>query len=194
MFILHRVWHDVAMNNEAERRKKIRVPLSKTIKHSKYQVLGTPVFQENSSIDLSSGGIAFETVQEYAHGTLVLLEVEIDEEPLKLLVCVARVSELERDGEKRFEIGAELIAIDPEHKKKLQLHLGKLIRGIKIKNQTKAKKKPAAKKTSRKAAVKKKYTKNKKVVKKKVQKKTVLKKKVVGKKKSAKKKIAKKRK
>ena len=141
------------MKKEDDRRKKTRVPMSQVIKHSKYQVLGTPVFQENSTIDLSSNGIAFETVQEYQVGTLVLLGVEIDSEPVKLLVCVARVKRLNTSDEVRFAIGAELIAIDPEHKKIMQEHLGKLIRNIqihklekKVKSKVKVKKAPLTKK------------------------------------------------
>ena len=154
--------------NEDERRKKVRVPISKKIKHSKYQVLGTPVFQENSSIDISNNGIAFETAQEYTVGTLVLLEVDIETEPLKLLVCVARVSEILSEGKPRFEVGAELIAIDPEHKKKMRTHLGKMIRKIKSKP---AKKKVVKKTKAKKKVTQKKIAKRKKVVKKKITKK-----------------------
>ena len=50
------------MANAAERRKRIRVPIEQKIRHSKYQVLGTPVFEENSAIDLSTNGISFVTV------------------------------------------------------------------------------------------------------------------------------------
>jgi len=135
------------MAKAAERRSRIRVPLQQTIRHSRYQVLGTPVFEENSSIDLSSNGISFETSQEYKKGTLVLLEVQIDRETVKLLVCVAWVKP--HDG--RFTIGAELIAIDPEHKKAMQAHLGKLIREVSAKKKKKktAKKKPTKKKRAR---------------------------------------------
>jgi hypothetical protein len=114
------------MGKAPERRKRIRVPLHQTIRHSKYQVLGTPVFSENSSIDLSSNGISFETSYEYKKGTLVLLEVQIDGETVKLLVCVAWV----KPYEGHFMIGAELIAIDPEHKKAMQSHLNRLIHNV----------------------------------------------------------------
>ncbi len=106
------------MASADERRKRIRVPVKSKIRHSQYQVLGTPVFQENSSIDLSSGGISFETASEYQIGNLVLLEVEVDEEQLKLLVCVAWVKPSQTA--ELFEVGAELIAVDPVHKRKMQ--------------------------------------------------------------------------
>ena len=106
------------MGQAPERRRRIRVPLTQTIRHSKYQVLGTPIFEENSSVDLSSNGISFVTAEGYKKGTLVLLEVEIAQEMVKLLVCVAWVKP--EDG--RYTIGAELIAIDPEHKKTMQAH------------------------------------------------------------------------
>ena len=149
-----------------DRRRRTRVPLQKTIRHTKYQVLGTPVFEENSSIDLSSNGIAFETSQDYKKGTLVLLEVEIESEPVKLLVCVAwiKVVSPKAAAEKRFQIGAELIAIDPEHKKTVQAHLGKMLRKIetpKSSRKTALKKKTAKKKTIKKKAMKKQPAKKK---------------------------------
>ena len=149
------------MTSAAERRKRIRVPVQNKIRHSQYQVLGTPVFQENSSIDLSSNGIAFETEREYKKGNLVLLEVQVGEEPLKLLVCVAWVKL--KGGPGLYEVGAELIAVDPVHKRKMQTHLNRLIqdvqkkkREIKPKKQkVKPKVKPKAKATKKKAVKKK---------------------------------------
>jgi Tfp pilus assembly protein PilZ len=138
-----------------DRRRRTRVPLQKTIRHTKYQVLGTPVFEENSSIDLSSNGIAFETNQDYKKGTLVLLEVEIERDPVKLLVCVAwvKVVSAKDAAEKRFQIGAELIAIDPEHKKTVQSHLGKMLRTLEMEPApAKKSKKKSAKKSPKKIA------------------------------------------
>jgi hypothetical protein len=152
MFISAAFGQDKGMSKAEDRRKRIRVPLAQTIRHSKYQVLGTPVFEENSSIDLSSGGISFETAQDYRTGTLVLLEVTIDDELVKLLVCVAWV----KPHEGRNMIGAELIAIDPEHKKAMQTHLTRLIRDVSSANR---KKKPAKKKAAKKKAAKKKAAK-----------------------------------
>jgi hypothetical protein len=161
MFILINFWQTGFMGQASERRRRIRVPLTQTIRHSKYQVLGTPVFEENSSVDLSSSGISFETAQEYKKGTLVLLEAEISQEMVKLLVCVAWVKP--HDG--RFTIGAELIAIDPEHKKTMQSHLNRLIREVSGPSKKKpkkadkkkvSKKKTAKKKTAKKKAVRKK--------------------------------------
>lgn len=110
-----------------DRRRRTRVPVSKVIRHSKYQVLGTPVFEENSAVDLSSGGISFQTAQEYKLGTLVLLEFEVSGEALKILVCVAWIKKSKDDPSKHV-VGAELIAIDPEHKKAMQSHLAKLMK------------------------------------------------------------------
>jgi hypothetical protein len=56
----------------SDRRRRLRVPVQSRIKHSFYQVLGTPVFEENSSVDLSSNGISFETAREYQKGALIL--------------------------------------------------------------------------------------------------------------------------
>jgi Tfp pilus assembly protein PilZ len=136
----------LSMTTAAERRRRIRVPLQQTIRHSKYQVLGTPVFEETSSIDLSSGGISFETAQDYKKGTLVLLEVEIENEVVMLLVCVAWI----KPHMGRFMIGAELIAIDPEHKKTMQGHLNRLIREVSKASKKIAKKKPSKKKAQKK--------------------------------------------
>jgi len=162
------------MSSLSDRRKRIRVPVEQKIRHSKYQVLGTPVFEENSAIDLSSNGISFETAQEYKKGVLVLLEVEIDQQLLKLLVCVAWIKKSKVSADKFF-VGAELIAIDPEHKKQMQGHLASLIQ--KFSAQSKAAKK-SKKKTVKKKVVQKKVaqkkTVKKKLVKKKVQKKTKL--------------------
>ena len=154
------------MSSADDRRRRIRIPLQKTIRHSRYQVLGTPVFEENSAIDISSGGISFEASTNYEKGTLVLLEVEIEGERVKLLVCVAWVKFIP-DQVDRFQFGSELIAIDPEHKKTMQSHLGKLLRTMidqkakKKKTLTKkkrVKKKPVAKKPAKKKPVKKKKT------------------------------------
>lgn len=141
------------MSNSDDRRRRVRIPVQGKIRHSQYQVLGTPVFQENSSIDLSSGGISFETEREYQIGNLVLLEVEIGKEPLKLLVCVAWVKTAR--GTKVYQVGAELIAIDPVDKRKMYRHLNGMIDSLE-----KARKKPA-KKVGKKKVVKKKASKKK---------------------------------
>jgi Tfp pilus assembly protein PilZ len=120
------LWHDRSMSKN-ERRRRNRIAMTQKIKHSKYQVLGTPVFEENSAVDISSGGVSFVTGQEYQVGTLVLLELDLSEEPLKILVCVAWIKKAPEDARK-FLVGAELIAIDPEHKRAMQNHLAKLIR------------------------------------------------------------------
>ncbi|MBU6154904.1 MAG: PilZ domain-containing protein [Bdellovibrionales bacterium] len=133
----------------SDRRKRLRVPVQSRIKHSFYQVLGTPIFEENSSVDLSSNGISFETAREYQKGALILLEVHIGEEALKLLVCVAWVKSL---PEGVFQVGAELVAVDPVHKRKMLNHLNKLIQSIQPKSRSK--KKPTAKKSSKKQAAK----------------------------------------
>lgn len=151
------------MSSSSDRRRRIRVPVQQAIRHSKYQVLGTPVFEENSAVDLSSNGISFETAQEYKKGTLVLLEVVIEEQLLKLLVCVAWIKKSKETADK-FQVGAELIAIDPEHKKQMQGHLSSLIQKFSAKTKV-SKKKPAKKKTTKKKAVKKKTA--KKIIKKK---------------------------
>ncbi len=140
------------MASASDRRKRIRVPVQQKIRHSKYQVLGTPVFEENSAIDLSSNGISFQTAQEYKKGALVLLEVEIEKQLLKLLVCVAWTKK-SRETADRFHVGAELIAIDPEHKKQMQGHLASLIQ--KFSSQNKVKKKTVKKKTAKKKTAKK---------------------------------------
>lgn len=124
-----------------ERRRRTRVQVQQRIRHSKYQVLGTPVFEENSAVDLSSGGVSFETRQEYPKGALVLLEIELSPEPLKVLVCVAWIRPT--SGGKHL-VGAELIAIDPEHKKAMQSHLSKL-----LKMNLKPNKKPKASKSKK---------------------------------------------
>jgi Tfp pilus assembly protein PilZ len=106
------------------------------------------VFQENSAIDLSSTGISFSASREYSKGSLVLLEVEMLKEPVKLLVCVAWTK---KEGEGRFQVGAELVAIDPEQRKQLQAHLAKMIKSSAPKKSAKKpkKKKVAKKKSSR---------------------------------------------
>jgi Tfp pilus assembly protein PilZ len=179
------------MASADERRKRIRVPVQSKIRHSQYQVLGTPVFQENSSIDLSSGGISFETAREYQIGNLVLLEVEVNEEPLKLLVCVAWVKPTQ-DAE-IFQVGAELIAVDPVHKRKMQKHLNAMLSTIEKARKAKL---PASKKTAKKSSAKK-ATSSKAARKKVASKKAATKKsasKKTAAKKTAKKKTAKKKK
>jgi hypothetical protein len=152
------------MTNSADRRKRIRVPVQQKIKHSRYQVLGTPVFEENSALDLSSNGISFETAQEYKKGTLILLEVEIEKQLLKLLVCIAWIKKSKLSPDK-YDVGAELIAIDPEHKKQMQGHLASLIQKFSAQNKTK--KKTVKKKKTKKKVAKKKTAKKKKLVSKK---------------------------
>ncbi len=149
-----------------DRRKRVRVPVKSTIRHSQYQVLGTPVFQENSAIDLSSGGISFETAREYQIGNLVLLEVQFNEELLKILVCVAWVKKVKAGT---YQVGAELIAVDPVDKRKMQKHLNQMINALQAVKKTR-------RLTSKKKAVKKKTVKKK--VAKKAAKKRVAKKKV----------------
>ncbi len=165
------------MATSTDRRRRIRVPVEQKIRHSRYQVLGTPVFEENSALDLSTNGISFVTAQEYRKGDLILLEVELDGEILKLLVCIAWVKKVKGQTIK-FNVGAELIAIDPEHKKQMQSHLSKLIQKYSVKS-----KKIAKKKTSKKTTPKKKpVSKKKKPV---VKKKPAAKKKSVAKKKKS---------
>jgi len=149
-------------SKSSDRRKRLRVPVQSRIKHSLYQVLGTPVFEENSSVDLSSNGISFETEREYQKGALILLEVYLPEEALKLLVCVAWVKRL--DGG-LFQVGAELVAVDPVHRRKMQSHLKKLIQSFATKRVS------AKKQSAKKPASKKKKSAKKKVSKKKVSKK-----------------------
>ncbi len=166
----------------SDRRRRLRVPVQSRIKHSFYQVLGTPVFEENSSVDLSSNGISFETAREYQKGALILLEAQIAEEALKLLVCVAWVKHLPNG---LFQVGAELVAVDPVHKRKMLSHLNKLIQSFSMKVRGKkksvskkkigAKKKAGEKKAVKKALVKK--TSPKKISKKSVSKKKTVRKK-----------------
>jgi hypothetical protein len=132
------------MPKKPEKRSRVRVPLKSKVRHSEYQVLGTPVFLENAAIDLSSGGIAFEASREYRVGNLVILEFELNGERMKLLVCVARVQKLSKD---RYQVGAEVMAMDPGEKERLRTHLGKMIEGLS---------KPARKKSVRKKKAKKK--------------------------------------
>ena len=157
------------MTSSSDRRRRVRVPVQQAIRHSKYQVLGTPVFEENSAIDLSSNGISFDTAQEYKKGTLVLLEVVIEQQLLKLLVCVAWLKKSKEAADK-FQVGAELIAIDPEHKKQMQGHLSSLIQKFSAKTKVakkKTKKKPAKKKAPSKKKSAKKPSKKKTTTKKK---------------------------
>ncbi len=148
-----------------DRRRRIRVPVEQKIRHSRYQVLGTPVFEENSALDLSSNGISFATAQEYRRGDLIILEVLLDGELLKLLVCIAWVKK-DKGVADKFQVGAELIAIDPEHKKQMQGHLSKLIQKYSVQNQ-KSKKRKTSKKSTKKKTAKKKTVKKKTVKKKK---------------------------
>jgi hypothetical protein len=143
------------MENSSDRRKRTRVPVQSRIRHTLYQSLGTPVFEENSSVDLSSNGISFETSREYQKGTLVLLDVFLSAEPLKLLVCVARSEPI--GGQNLYRVGAELVAIDPLQKKKMAEHLGRLVDGFlkvrgkqKIRTKKKSRKKAPQKKPSKK--------------------------------------------
>ena len=132
------------MTKASERRQRVRIPVESQIRHSQYQVLGTPIFEENSAIDLSASGVAFRTKREYKKGNLVLLEVQVESEPLKLLVCVAWTKPKSKDG--TYEVGAELIAVDPVHKRKMQTHLTRLISEV---QQKKKSARPAKAKTAR---------------------------------------------
>jgi hypothetical protein len=170
------------MATSTDRRRRIRVPVEQKIRHSRYQVLGTPVFEENSALDLSTNGISFVTAQEYRKGDLILLEVEIDSEILKLLVCIAWVKKV-KGHQDRFNVGAELIAIDPEHKKQMQSHLAKLIQKYSVKPKKKAAKKKAVKKKASTKKTSKKVARKQPVSVKKTVKKTSLRKKSVTKKK-----------
>jgi hypothetical protein len=146
------------MGKAEDRRRRIRVPVEQKIRHSRYQVLGTPVYEENSALDLSSNGISFATAKEYRRGDLIILEVVLDGEPLKLLVCIAWVKK-EKDIADKYQVGAELIAIDPEHKKQMQGHLSKLIQKFsekkpKLGKKISSKKAKAKKKTKKKISKK----------------------------------------
>ncbi len=147
------------MSSASERRKRSRVPLIRPIRHTRYQVLGTPVFQENSALDLSASGVSFESSVEYKKGVLVLLEVEIEQAYLKVLVAVAWCKEGESG---RYLLGGEIIAIDPEHKKKVLSYLSKAKKSQK-KKKVKSKKPKSVKKVKKKKALPKKNRKAKKV-------------------------------
>ena len=110
-----------------------------------------PVEEENSAVDLSSSGVSFETRREYPKGALVLLDVLLPESPLKLLVCIAWVKGA---GDGLFQVGAEVVAIDPHEKRKM---LGAIDTILK-----KAKKAEKTKKASRRPAKKQKKSKKKK--------------------------------
>jgi Tfp pilus assembly protein PilZ len=140
------------MSKNSEKRNKTRVPLRGKVRHSEYQVLGTPVFHENAAIDLSGGGISFETAREYRVGNLVLLEVELEGDRLQLLVCVAWIK---KSGPKTFQVGAELMALDPAHKARLNEHLDRMGQ-VRPARKKAAKKKAAKKKSARKKVSKKK--------------------------------------
>ncbi len=160
-------------SKSSDRRRRLRVPVQSRIKHSFYQVLGTPVFEENSSVDLSSNGISFETAREYQKGALILLEAQIGEEALKLLVCVAWVKHLPNG---LFQVGAELVAVDPVHKRKMLSHLNKLIQSFHMK--VRGKRKSSSKKSAskrKKPVSKKKSAKKKSAIK--IRKKVIAKKK-----------------
>jgi Tfp pilus assembly protein PilZ len=139
--------HNRVMAKTNEKRNKTRIPLKGKVRHSEYQVLGTPVFHENAAIDLSGGGISFETSREYRVGNLVLLEVELEGEKLQLLVCVAWVK---KTGSSSYQVGAELMALDPAHKARLNHHLDRMGQA-----------RPAKKKSSRKKVVRKKVARKK---------------------------------
>jgi Tfp pilus assembly protein PilZ len=142
------------MPKKDEKRSRVRVPLKSRVRHSEYQVLGTPVFLENAAIDLSSGGISFEASREYRVGSLVILEFELNGEKLKLLVCVAWVKKVAKD---RFQVGAEVMAMDPGEKERLRSHLGGMIESLgKASRSGTRKKKSVKKKTSKKKTAKKK--------------------------------------
>jgi len=139
------------MSNPANRRTRKRIEIKSKLRHSTYQTLGIPVFQENTTLDLSSKGVSFETEREYSKGNLVLLEIEAEKKSLKILVCVAWTKNLEND---RRRVGAELIAIDPID----QLHLQKMLGHSEPKKAQKKIKKGAkkvAKKSSKKTTKKK---------------------------------------
>ncbi len=108
-------------------------------------------------MDISSNGISFETKRDYKKGNLVFLEADMGGEQLKLLVCVAWV----KKGENGLsQVGAELIAVNPTDKKKMQSILDQMIveireRKKKPAKKTAAKKKTAKKKVSKKAPAKK---------------------------------------
>jgi hypothetical protein len=141
------------MAKSIEKRRRVRVPLRSKVRHSEYQVLGTPVFEENSTLDLSTGGISFETKREYRVGNLVILDVEIRGERLKLLVCVARIEKVKPGT---FRVGAEVIALDPAHKERMKAHLDALISENAALNRKPTKKKAIRKKTAKKKTAKKK--------------------------------------
>ena len=150
----------IQMAKKNERRQKLRVPVQNNIRHTEYQVLGTPVFQENATLDLSSGGVSFEARREYSLGDLVLLEFKVEKEVLKLLVCVAWVKPTQ-DPEV-FQIGGELVAMSPVDKRKMNQHLSKML--VKI-EKTKAQKAKAQKaKAKKKTTLKKPGTKKSRAV------------------------------
>ncbi len=85
----------------------------------------------------------------------MLLDVHLTGEPLKLLVCVARIEPIEGAGQ--FRVGAELIAIDPLQKKKMAQQLGRLMDEFlrtnpekKLRSKKKPRKKAPAKKSVKK--------------------------------------------
>ncbi len=88
-----------------------------------------------------------------------MLEALFEGEPLSLLVCVVRSKRLPN---KQFEVGAELVAIDPGHKKKLIGHLEALIESAKT-SAKKTRQKPAKKSAPKKPAKKKKKTQSRKM-------------------------------
>ena len=120
-------------SSSTDRRKKIRVPVKAGIRHSIYQSAGTPVSETNSAVDLSGSGISFETSREYRKGDLVLLEIRMGSDDLRLLVCVARV--LKAKGQ--FLVGAELIEVEPGQKQKMLEHLDHLVRNRAVKKKAK---------------------------------------------------------
>jgi hypothetical protein len=136
---------------DQDRRKRTRIPLTKTLKHSTYQVLGTPVFQESPAIDLSSGGISFETTHSYQPGNLILLDMDLGAGTVRLLVAVAWVKKVETG----FQVGAELVAIDPEEKRHLQSQLARMIRQAEDRTEVRKPLKKLAKKIPKKKPAKK---------------------------------------
>jgi Tfp pilus assembly protein PilZ len=131
------------MAKTTDKRSKTRVPLKGKVRHSEYQVLGTPVFHENAAIDLSGGGISFETSREYRVGNLVLLEVELEGDRLQLLVCVAWIK---KTGPGAYQVGAELMALDPAHKARLKGHLDRMSHERPARKKKTARKKAVTKK------------------------------------------------
>jgi hypothetical protein len=133
-------------SSSSDRRKKARVPVKAGIRHSIYQSAGTPVSETNSSVDLSGSGISFETSREYRKGDLVLLEIRMGSDDLRLLVCVARVLKTKS----LFLVGAELIEVEPGQKQKMLEHLDHLVRNRVVKKKAKVQSRKGKKATPQK--------------------------------------------